>query len=209
MRKQRERSLISKDEPGFSGSTGHSSRFQESRISLFTGKIGDPQRINAVRSALIAAVNHRSDLMALPGYSLGKGIEDADQVQHLADEHGIAIIAEADHTYLFAPNKNPVGPYVQLFHTGSTADHDAVHSLVAEFNSGKRIIKHRGLRIGILLCGENDILRNDRKRGLWAVPRHGVHWPFEYDVLVNPAHTSMGQWNLLHKRFEYFSKPNK
>jgi hypothetical protein len=41
-------------------------------------------------------------------------------------------------------------------------------------------------------------------------PRHpDIAWPFVYDVLVNPAHTNMGQWNLHHKRFAYFSRDGR
>ena len=44
------------------------------------------------------------------------------------------------------------------------------------------------------LCGENNILQN---RNTGPKPRGAdKSWPFSaYDILVNPSHTIMGQWN--------------
>ena len=73
--------------------------------------------------------------------------------------------------------------------------------------SDQRTVVIEGKRINVLLCGENNILRNVRELGNAPQPRHdGIGWAFSYDVLVNPAHSSMGQWNLLHERFAYFSQ---
>ncbi len=151
-------------------------------------------------------------MLVLPGYSLGKGQDDPDTIQRFADTTGVYILAEAHNTaerqetYCFRPNQESVGPFVQRFYRGANATHARVQRVAEEFKEGKRLIEVGDKTVGVLLCGENNFLTNVREKANEPQPRHReIAWPFVYDVLVNPAHDSMGQWNLLHKRFAYFS----
>jgi len=180
------------------------------KISLFTGRFKDPQRKSRVREASEVSAEHGAQLLVLPGYSLGPGQDDPDAIQQFADATGVYILAEAHNTYCFRPNQEPVGPFVQRFSTGANAKHDKVQRVAEEFANGKRLLEVGDKTVGVLLCGENNFLTNVRKNANEPQPRHpDIGWPFVYDVLVNPAHTSMGQWNLLHKRFAYFSRSER
>ncbi|MBI3942470.1 MAG: hypothetical protein HY326_05605 [Chloroflexi bacterium] len=178
------------------------------KISMFTGIADDPERLKVVNDAVTIAAEHLTDMIVLPGYSFGRGCPPPSSIpQQLADNSGISILAELDHTYYFRPNEPRVGPLVQRFVSSKDVTRSEVQQVVSEFNQGKRVVEIKGKRIGILLCGENNILRNIRKEDYRAGPRYpDIGWPFEYDILVNPSHTSMGEWHLLHKRFAYFSR---
>jgi hypothetical protein len=189
------------------------------RISIFTGKLNDPQCILAVKEAAGCAVKEfGSDFLVLPGYSFGQRHTNVNDVQQIADEIGLIIFAEViseaqkigNVSFCFIPRRDPKGPFKQLFTQGVNASLNAVRTVADSFSDGSRIINIHNKRIGILLCGENNILTNIQKRSNAPEPRHGIAWPFSaYDVLINSSHTIMRQWNLLHKRFSYFSRANR
>lgn len=183
------------------------------KVSLFTGRYEDPQRKSHVREASEVAAEHGAKVLVLPGYSLGPGRDEPAAIQQFADAAGVSILAEAHNTsqaqdtYCFRPNQGPLGPFIQCFHQGANATRDAVRQVTEEFGKRKRLFEVEGKIIGVLLCGENNILRNAKRYGYKPQPRHqNIEWPLAYDILVNPAHTSMGEWHLLHKRFAYFSQ---
>jgi hypothetical protein len=183
------------------------------KISLFTGRYKDPKRKSHVQEASKVSAEHGAQFLILPGYSLGPGQDDPAAIQRFADESGLHILAEAHNThqlqdtFCFRPNEEPLGPFIQYFHRGANATRDAIQQVTEEFQEGKRLFKVEGKTIGVLLCGENNILRNVKNNNYEPRPRHrGLKWHFVYDVLVNPAHDTMGEWHLLHKRFAYFSR---
>ena len=130
-------------------------------------------------------------------------------LNRFSNQHDVYIIAEVEMGKYFVFNPNglpPTGPFIQLFTTHRDATPEKVKELLQLFVNGERIINIFGLRIGILLCGENNILTNKQSRGNEPSLRHfDQEWPIVYDVLLNPAHTTMGNWNKLHKRFSLFS----
>ena len=105
------------------------------------------------------------------------------------------------------PGDETIGPFVQRFATSAEATRKIVAELTQRYLDGHRSIHLEHTCVRVLLCGENNILRNAKAKGYAAEPRHpDLGWDLKYDVLVNPAHTSMGQWNLLHRRFAYLSQ---
>jgi hypothetical protein len=180
------------------------------RITIFTGKDKNKKRVEAVETAVQISQQHHTDLLILPGSSLGPCKINGDFLQLLSDSTGVPILAETEDTYYFRPYKQSKGPFIQHFFTSGDATEHRVREVIDELRTGQRIIKNNNIRIGILLCGENNILRNVRANDNHPEPRYSnIGWPFDYDILVNPAHTNMRQWNLLHKRFAYFSKRNR
>ncbi|MBW7989494.1 MAG: hypothetical protein FVQ84_05685 [Planctomycetes bacterium] len=191
------------------------------RISIFTGRDCDPKRIVAVKKAIVTASReYRANLLVLPGNSLGSGRNQDGILQELADKNKVSILAEVDRaTSLFRPSKQPRQFCAQQFavspsnkkHKDKRVTPCKVRKLIELLNNGDRIFKLAGKRIAVLLCGENNILHNIRAEADVAHPRYNdIEWPFDvYDVLVNSTHTSMGHWNLLHKRFAYFSRGDR
>lgn len=77
--------------------------------------------------------------------------------------------------------------------------------LLEDINEGKRTFNIKGKRFGILICGENNLLRNRQFKGNavnWRCGKPSKTW---CDILINPSHTSMGNWGKLNKRFEFLS----
>lgn len=139
------------------------------KISLFTGRYEDPQRKSHVSEASEVSAKHGAQLLVLPGYSLGRGQDDPAAIQQFADAPGVHILAEAHNThelqdtFCFRPHQDPFGPFIQRFHQGVNATSDAVRRVTEEFREGSRLIKIEGKVIGVLLCGENNILRNVKR----------------------------------------------
>lgn len=187
-------------------------------ISVFTGRDGDPERTQAVRAAIATAGEHGADMLLLPGNSLGNGNHDGRVLQGLANEMGVSILAEVNGiTSLFRQNEPPRQfPEQQFAFSSRDREHpDEQHvtpckarKVIELLNNRNRVFNLAGKRIAVLLCGENNILRNVKAEHDAARPRYDdIDWPFKvYNVLVNPAHTSMGYWRFLHKRFAYFSR---
>jgi hypothetical protein len=200
------------------------------KISVFTGTYCDPQRQQAVKEAAsMAHYKHHSDLLIFPGNSMGNKKSRNAGIQKIADENKIAILAGfKKKIFLFRPKKSiRQFPEQKFAYSSPNQDKEPkkkggekkneglvtqrrVKRLIDFFSNGERIFKLGGKRIAVLLCGENNILCNVRGEKNAAHPRYGIPWPLDkYDVLVNPTHTSMGHWNLLHRRFAYFSQKNR
>lgn len=65
-----------------------------------------------------------------------------------------------------------------------------------------------GRMVGILVCGENNVLRNRQSGGnAVSVRHHAGAELFEHaHIVCNGAHTVMGNWGKLERRFEYLSR---
>jgi len=190
------------------------------RISIFSGRVDDPQRRHSIQEATRTARAHGADLLLLPGNPQGAGLKQAF-LQNLANDNGLAVFGEVgspdtgsrgttgkrlgkrSKSFTFLPKRRPLGPFVQQFRSSRDASRAAVSDVVGEFADGQRVFELGGTRIGVLLCGENNILRRDQ-------PRYpAVGEPSGYDILLNPAHTSMGRWYVLHERFARLSRGDR
>jgi hypothetical protein len=195
------------------------------RISLFTRRLEDARKRSQLAEAAAAAAEHGAAMVVLPGWSVGrrpgKGRRGAQSkkrraaprgasarfLQQLADESGLSLLAEIRDTWCFVPEDEPIGPFVQRFATSAEATRRVVAELTEGYLDGRRSIHLEHTCVRVLLCGESNVLRNVRDRDYAAGPRYpDLGWDLKYDVLVNPAHTSMGQWHLLHRRLAYLSQ---
>jgi hypothetical protein len=197
------------------------------RISVFTRNCvpfpNEAEYISEIQLAAQVAINHRADLLVLPGWSLGYhencgGHRDVSEmtlyngknaIQEISNENDVAILADIKDTFCFIPRRPEIGPFEQRF--GSSQDnYEDYQNLMKEWTDGKRFFRLAGKTIGVLLCGENNILRNIRGNNNLPQLRYPeLGWSDQYDVLINPSHTIMGQANLLHKRFAYLSQGGK
>lgn len=73
---------------------------------------------------------------------------------------------------------------------------------------GERTIALGGVRVGLLCCGENNVLRNAQADGNRVSIRHypGARILDHVPVVFNGAHSNMGNWGKLDKRFEFLSQ---
>jgi hypothetical protein len=99
----------------------------------------------------------------------------------------------------------------QRFGSSGEAERDTglVRDLVVACRpGGERRLALAGSDVGLLCCGENNVLRNAQARGNEVMVRHGVATTL-FDgarVVFNGAHTNMGNWAKLNRRFEWLSR---
>lgn len=72
---------------------------------------------------------------------------------------------------------------------------------------GERRLSLAGSDVGLLCCGENNVLQNAQSDGNAVRVRHGASTTlFEgARIVFNGAHTNMGNWGKLNRRFEWLS----
>lgn len=83
-----------------------------------------------------------------------------------------------------------------------------VHELVKQCaKGGERTIYIGGLALGLLICGENNLLANKQSRRNRGYIRFNAALNvFErLRLIFNGAHTKMGNWGKLERRFEFLS----
>lgn len=110
-------------------------------------------------------------------------------------------------TNLYRPGGLIEGGWRQWFATSVEAEVEGIaRQLVNDFRTGHRIFEIGGKRIGLIYCGENNILKNSQSDANIPRLRHPqLGWNDDYDLLLNPAHTVMGNLGKIHRRFEWFS----
>jgi hypothetical protein len=135
-----------------------------------------------------------------------------------AAKHKVAVVFEARDEngcpcYLFFDPPVGILPVrvYQRFSKSYEVEQDA--DLAAELLSacspgGERVLSVCGLAVGHLVCGENNLLYNEQARGNRVSVRHHPEATlFEHaQVVCNGAHTIMGNWGKLERRFEYLSR---
>jgi len=143
-----------------------------------------------------------------------------DDVVPVLSKSGVAALFESydedGRAYrAFEPGKGLLPVEIrQVFATSEEANkhREKVADLVTDCNpGGERTIVVGGLPIGLLVCGENNILANRQSKGNEAYIRHnlkGALFP-HLKVVFNGAHTPMGNWGKLERRFEYLSRDNR
>ena len=142
---------------------------------------------------------------------------DARSVMSVASELGAAALfecARGDDAAWVASDRNgaPLGTRIrQTFSTSADVDAnpalvDAL--LVACGPGGERTVSLAGTAVGLLSCGENNLLRNAQRDGNRVSVRHRPRaevFP-GVPIVFNGAHTNMGNWGKLDKRFEFLSR---
>lgn len=97
---------------------------------------------------------------------------------------------------------------IQSFTTSKNAIRETVETLVDQSQQGgQRTVNVGGIPVGLLICGENNVLANRQSEDNKVHMRHKVpgtlfgHVP----IIFNGAHTTMGNWGKLEKRFQHLS----
>ncbi len=73
------------------------------------------------------------------------------------------------------------------------------------FRIDHRILAVNGIRIGLLICGENNILAARRSGVDWRYPEAAAPDWSGIDFLFNPLHSSMGEGGIVQARFAHIT----
>ena len=102
----------------------------------------------------------------------------------------------------------------QLFGTSKVANQkkELVNQLIAHSHQlGERVAQVRDVSFGFMMCGENNLLVNQQSQQNRVSTRHHPQLDVFENVrcVVNGAHTTMGNWGKLERRFEYLSRDHR
>jgi len=164
------------------------------------------------------AKSENIDLVILPGnvineYRIRK---DETWASKFADKNDINIIYEKirtgkdqDNYFTLYSNYGNKATGIQKFAKSSQVNNPKnilYKSLINEIDQGKRSITVDNIIFGIIICGENNILKNIQSTNNIVKWRHHSPKNWNANVILNPSHTTMGNWNKLNNRFKYLSK---
>lgn len=144
-----------------------------------------------------------------------------DEVQRAATAHEVTALFETrlaagTRAYkAFAPGHRmlPLEIY-QRFVNSAQADADPrmVAELVADCGRDReRTIHLGGLRLGLLVCGENNVLTNRQTDSNRVHVRHDqdAHLFEHVRVVFNGGHSTMGNWGKINARFKHLSRERR
>ena len=158
-------------------------------------------------------------IVLLPGWAPKWPVGD-DVVVGVCRKHGASVLFErclgnTGTWTAFDGSGAPLGVEVnQVLSDSGQADREpaTVGALLRECApGGSRTLRLEGADVGLLCCGENNVLKCAQARGNEVSVRHHPkasifdHVP----VVFNGAHSNMGNWNKLKKRFEYLSRDRR
>ena len=202
--------------------------------------LSNSQRRGLLESAIATVAGRGASHVVFPGWTLAYSSADAAQHEAPADitflaglskAHGISLVVELavlqrrkasefkpppDGLGIIAIEKGTVLPWRGRQCLATAGSRPEAHDQLAEeVFSGKRALTLDGVRFLVLVCGENNLLRNvqaDRNR---VELRRSTkpEWnldalrAMDHDVVINPAHTEMGNQGKLHRRWEWLSVP--
>jgi hypothetical protein len=163
---------------------------------------------------------HNGPCIALhAGYVIGRKPwpTGTEEVCEAAREHGVAVLFEAvirakDKAYLaYEPRRGllPVKLHQQITDSDEAKTNPAVVAQLVEDcgADGKRTINLAGLRLGLLICGENNIFISKQSESVAQIRHQPGAQIFEgVRFVFNGAHYGMGEWGHLDKRFRYLSR---
>jgi hypothetical protein len=171
--------------------------------------------LEQVTTDLFTSTDHLR-LLLLPGWVPGWP-EDPAPIAHLARHIGADVlfeqVVERGGRWQVVTADGAVHrlSIAQRFGTSGEAERDPrlVRDLVAACRpGGERRLTLAGSDVGLLCCGENNVLRNAQARGNEVTVRHELAATL-FDgarVVFNGAHTNMGNWAKLNRRFEWLSR---
>lgn len=186
--------------------------------------------LSQVRKAAQIASSHESNLLILPGHSLGfrtefhKEYHEENDVkpnpryseqavnegikhlQAVADEFGIILLGEINQTYWFHPNQPVTSLPRQIIFKGTDSP-SLKRNLLDALTSGERDMVLNNKRFRTILCGENNVLTTPPGKPMYLPA--GSTWDWSYDVLINPGHDTMRRWVNINPRFEYWSREGR
>jgi hypothetical protein len=190
------------------------------KISVFTRELQASKSTSEIKKAAEIASNEKADLLILPGYypcnspssSFLQKIKEISSQNNLNILSEVAINKKGRSTFLIKPNSDSDIEFTQYFARGND-NKEKYKKLSDSLSRNERDFTIEERRVRLLLCGENNYFKNERYN---AEEDNQVHirygdlfWDSNYDILINSAHTTMGQWNLLNQRFSKLSDQNK
>lgn len=211
------------DQPARVQQTVRSSAGSPVRVAVFSLRHGTQETEHAALADALAAarIAWESELLVLlPGY--GKfWHRDVQNVTRLAERHKAQLLFESstEGTPKFMgfdlTSTLHISPHTQVFATSGDANKNpskVTRLLDACEPGGGRRFYLAGLDIGLLVCGENNLLVNlqaegNRCAGVRAHPGRNLFT--DAAIIHNGAHTIMGNWSKLNARFEWLSKEGR
>ena len=184
-------------------------------VAALSFRVGDPRTRRAALRRLLGAVADdvgAPRLVLLPGVCAGWP-PDGQLIARVAVEHQTTVLFECVRTgWRVAVPTGELLPWAswQLFGDSKEADRTPthVHRLVAAgVVGGERRLRIGGRDLGLLACGENNVLRNAQNAGNAVVVRHDASdrlFPGA-TLVLNSAHTEIGNLGKLHRRFAWLS----
>jgi hypothetical protein len=180
---------------------------------------GNRQLVPSLSRAVQAAFNkthHGQKLLVLPGRWGPWPI--VDEIAGVARDAKLHILFETE-----TKESAPHGVYTAVSHTGKllplklyqrfwnckNATPERVQILINECNStGMRVVHLGAFTLGLLICGENNVIANRQADDNRAYVRHDLASKLFRGVrlIFNGAHDKMGEWGKLERRFEFLSK---
>jgi hypothetical protein len=182
-----------------------------------------PDKLSGVLEAAYPKIfdGHHGPKIALhPGVAVaGSKLwpEDVNEVRNAARTNEVTALFEAKigserPAYkAVAPDGSmlPIEIYQRFATSGqANADLDMVAKLVEDCASGQqRTLNLAGLPLGLLVCGENNVLINPKSEGYRARVRYprGAQIFERVKVVFNGTHYTMRNWGKMHQRFKYLS----
>jgi len=156
------------------------------------------------------------DLVIFPGnfLKIPKSIKDEEWISDFAEKNNIHVFYEKfvtengkNNYYELYSKFGSKNTCRQLFVDSSEVETNSelCESLIQKIDNGDRTINVGGVNFGIIICGENNVLKNlqlEDNRVIWRCMSPN-NWNAE--VILNPSHNTMGNWGKLQKRFEFLS----
>ena len=168
---------------------------------------------------------HEHRILLHPGESWGDNWvwpTGTDVVTEQARKHGFSVLFEApspEGSFYFAYDKEKgllQERCRQTFASSGEAEDAKNRELIQDFfnacqKDGSRTLTVGGVDLGLLICGENNILYNKQSDGNRVSVRHhsGEDIFDDVRVVLNGAHSVMGNWGKLERRFEYLSRDKR
>jgi len=197
------------------------------RIGLCGFRIsGSRQLVPSLKEAVLAAFSgaDREKLLLLPGrwkcgsWECRNSWPTVDQIAEVALAAKLPILFETIgaaprpfYTAVSDTGKELPLKLYQQFWNCKNATKDAVEGLVKECDlKGLRAVHLGGLTLGLLICGENNVLANKQSDDNRAHVRHSPDSPAaslfpRVRIIFNGTHSKMGEWGKLERRFESLS----
>ena len=193
-------------------------RRRSAAIGVVSFRCGVRARRHAIQRVVELLADRMPGLLLLPGVSGTCAWDWTEELLRSANEYDVALLfetcCEKDRVFLGYDPARGVLPnrLRQVFATSEEARRDpqCVENVLAECGrNSQRVFKFGCGPVGVLVCGENNVLRNRQAEGNAVEVRGHPERQSLFDgapIVLNAAHTIMGNWPKLHKRLEFLSR---
>lgn len=189
------------------------------RVAVVSPRQGDrTSEDRAIRDVFTAArLGYAGPLLVLLPGAGDHWSRDGARIQALAQEYDAHAIFEGVVRSICAYRMcGPEGIAAAAIHQRLATSAQAqrretrglVDDLLGEIDAGERTLRAHGRAVGVLVCGENNVLVNEQSQGnrCLGVRGHPGRDLFpDVDLVLNGAHTVMGNWSKLNARFAWLS----